>query len=278
MSPRRRKGDEMHLSSAAPTQPGSDLKQRAMRRTLYGGRGYDDLDASEADSAPANAPMTTEPATFDEFPDLPGDIEAGPTSGAKRALDVAVSGLLISSLWPVYALAAALIKLESAGPVLIKQDRIGLNGRGFRFLKFRTMHHNRRGSDMAERLPTGDLTKRLLSPRGRPRHATAIGWTLRQTTVDELPQLINVLKGDMSLVGPRPDVPEIVAAWPEKFRQRHKVKPGMTGLAQVNGRSDLTHYEKVRYDLRYVQDHPITLDLSILIKTVKLVISKKGAR
>jgi lipopolysaccharide/colanic/teichoic acid biosynthesis glycosyltransferase len=140
------------------------------------------------------------------------------------------------------------------------------------------MHHNPKRSDVEERLPTGDLTKRLLSPRGRPRNATAIGWTLRKTTVDELPQLLNVLRGDMSLVGPRPDMPEIVAAWPEKFRQRHKVKPGMTGLAQVNGRSDLTHYEKVRFDLQYVQHHPLSLDLKILMKTVKLVVSKEGAR
>jgi lipopolysaccharide/colanic/teichoic acid biosynthesis glycosyltransferase len=193
-------------------------------------------------------------------------------------MDISIAGLMIGILWPIFALAALLIKLESPGPVLIKQDRIGLSGRGFRFIKFRTMHHNRTGSDLAERLPTGDLMNRLLSPRGRPKHATAIGWTLRKTTVDELPQLVNVVKGDMSLVGPRPDMPEIVAAWPAEFRQRHQVKPGMTGLAQVNGRSDLTHYEKVKYDLRYVAHHPITLDFKILLKTIALVISKKGAR
>jgi lipopolysaccharide/colanic/teichoic acid biosynthesis glycosyltransferase len=140
------------------------------------------------------------------------------------------------------------------------------------------MVHRKKQDDIHERLPTGDLTKRLLSPKGRPRNATAIGWTLRKTTVDELPQLLNVVKGEMSLVGPRPDIPEIVEHWPAAFRQRHKVKPGMTGLAQVNGRSDLTHYEKVKYDLRYVRHHPITLDLRILLKTIGLVISKKGAR
>jgi lipopolysaccharide/colanic/teichoic acid biosynthesis glycosyltransferase len=212
--------------------------------------------------------------------DYPGidRVETGETSPLKRLIDITVGGLMIGILWPVFALAAALIKLESPGPVLIKQDRVGLNGAGFRFLKFRTMHHNRRGSDLAERLPTGDLMRRLLSPKGRPRHATAIGWTLRKTTVDELPQLVNVVKGDMSLVGPRPDMPEIVEAWPPHFRQRHQVKPGMTGLAQVNGRSDLTHYEKVRYDLRYVRHHPLSIDLMILVRTLRLVMTKKGAR
>ncbi len=85
---------------------------------------------------------------------------------------------------------------------------------------------------------------------------TRIGWVLRKTTMDELPQLLNVVRGDMSLVGPRPDMPEIVAHWPPPFRQRHKVRPGMTGLAQVNGRSDLTHYEKIRHDLKYVRYPP----------------------
>ena len=218
-----------------------------------------------------------EPLPDDRYPGI-ANVEPGETSPLKRLLDISVGGLMIGILWPVFALAALLIKMESPGPVLIKQDRVGQNGRAFRFLKFRTMHHNRRGSDLAERLPTGDLMRRLLSPKGRPRHATAIGWTLRKTTVDELPQLVNVVKGDMSLVGPRPDLPEIVEAWPPHFRQRHNVKPGMTGLAQVNGRSDLTHYEKVRYDLRYVRRHPLSIDLMILVRTLRLVTTKKGAR
>ncbi|HUF54175.1 MAG TPA: sugar transferase [Dehalococcoidia bacterium] len=238
-------------------------------------------------SPPSSAPRTNgargmppepEPDVPQSYPGIPDRVEPGPTSPFKQLMDITIGGMMIGILWPVFALAAFLIKVESPGPVLIKQDRIGLNGKGFRFLKFRTMHHNRTGSDIAERLPTGDLMNRLLSPRGRPEHATAIGWSLRKTTVDELPQLVNVVRGDMSLVGPRPDMPEIVAAWPDTFRQRHKVKPGMTGLAQINGRSDLTHYEKVRYDLRYVLRHPLAVDLMILAKTMLLVISKKGAR
>ena len=206
------------------------------------------------------------------------NVECGPTPVAKRGIDIVAGGLMIGVLWPVWALAAVLIKLDSPGPVFVRQKRIGLNGAEFRFLKFRTMHHVKKHTDMVDRLPLGDLTRRLLSPRGRPRNATAVGWALRKTTVDELPQLLNVVKGDMSLVGPRPDMPQIVAAWPEEFRQRHKVSPGMTGLAQINGRSDITHYEKVRYDLAYVRHHPIARDLQILVKTVSLVISKKGAR
>ncbi|RLC57554.1 MAG: sugar transferase [Chloroflexi bacterium] len=232
------------------------------------------------DAAPAGSngrKPAGEPLPDERYPGIDG-VETGETSPLKRLLDITVGGLMIGILWPVFALAAALIKMESPGPVLVKQDRVGLNGGAFRFLKFRTMHHNRRGSDLAERLPTGDLMRRLLSPKGRPRHATAIGWTLRKTTVDELPQLVNVVKGDMSLVGPRPDLPEIVEAWPPHFRQRHQVKPGMTGLAQVNGRSDLTHYEKVRYDLRYVRRHPLSIDLMILVRTLRLVMTKKGAR
>jgi lipopolysaccharide/colanic/teichoic acid biosynthesis glycosyltransferase len=224
------------------------------------------------------AAVRDEPQPPEPYPGIPARVALGPTAPAKRWIDASVAGLLIGIFWPVFALAALLVKIESPGPVLIKQDRVGLNGRVFRFLKFRTMHHDRAGSDLAERLPTGDLMKRLLSPRGRPKHATANGWALRKTTVDELPQLVNVARGDMSLVGPRPDIPEIVDHWPPAFRQRHLVKPGMTGLAQVNGRSDLTHYEKVKYDLRYVRHHPVALDLMILLKTIGLVISKKGAR
>lgn len=218
------------------------------------------------------------PPAPDNYEGIPESIEAGPTPAAKRAMDIVLASLAVGVLAPLWVLAAILIVLDSPGPILVRQKRVGLNGREFGFYKFRTMVHRKKHDDLQERLPRGDLTKRLLSPKGRPRNATSVGWALRKTTVDELPQLLNVIRGDMSLVGPRPDIPEIVAAWPPRFRQRHKVKPGMTGLAQVNGRSDLTHYQKVRYDLEYVRHHPISLDLKILMKTVALVISKRGAR
>lgn len=224
------------------------------------------------------APPTVGAPPPNGYSGIAWNVQCGPTPRAKRAIDIVGGTMMIGVLWPIWALAAVLIKLDSPGPVFVRQKRIGVNGAEFRFLKFRTMHHSGKQNDLLERLPLGDLTRRLLSPRGRPRNATAVGWALRKTTVDELPQLLNVVKGDMSLVGPRPDIPQIVAAWPEEFRQRHKVSPGMTGLAQVNGRSDITHYEKIRYDLAYVRHHPIAKDLKILVKTVSLVISKKGAR
>jgi lipopolysaccharide/colanic/teichoic acid biosynthesis glycosyltransferase len=171
----------------------------------------------------------------------------------------------------------ALIKLDSSGPAILRQKRVGYGGKTFGFYKLRTMKEGA-AIDISDRLPTGDLKQRLLSPSGRVPYVTRVGSALRKTTVDELPQLLNVVKGDMSLVGPRPDIPEIVAHWPPFFHQRHKAWPGMTGLAQVNGRSDLTHYEKIVYDLDYVRRHPISRDLAILLKTLKVVLSQKGAR
>lgn len=204
-------------------------------------------------------------------------VRAYPTPTVKRGMDVLVASLALGILSPVWLLTLALIKLDGTGPALLRQKRVGLNGRHFNFYKFRTMV-NGVENDVSDRIPTGDLSKRLLSPRRRHPGVTKIGWVLRKTTMDELPQLLNVVKGDMSLVGPRPDMPEIVAHWPPHFLERHKVRPGMTGLAQVNGRSDLTHSQKVRYDLQYVRHHPISRDLAILLKTIGLVLSKKGAR
>jgi lipopolysaccharide/colanic/teichoic acid biosynthesis glycosyltransferase len=256
---------------------GAEARRAPPKASPGNGRGKKaPSDATDETRARADSQPPEPPAK--RYPDIPSQVETGSTPPAKRWLDLGVAGLMIGVLWPVFGLAALLIKLESTGPVMIKQKRVGLDGKTFYFYKFRSMHDRKRADDLPERLPTGDLKKRLLSPRGRPLNATAVGWTLRKTTVDELPQLLNVVRGEMSLVGPRPDIPEIVDHWPPEFRQRHQVKPGMTGLAQVNGRSDLTHYEKVKYDLRYVRHHPITRDLRILLKTIGLVISKKGAR
>ena len=238
----------------------------------------DQIGCGDAMPAAPPPPANGRVQMAEKYDGIPEGLEAGPTSPAKRVVDVAACGTAVAILWPVFALAALLIRLDSPGPVLLRQKRVGLGGNTFDFFKFRTMHYHRTKHDLWDRLPLGDLRQRLLSPRGRPKNATAIGWALRKTTVDELPQLLNVIRGDMSVVGPRPDIPEIVEHWPPPFRQRHLVNPGMTGHAQVNGRSDITHYEKIRRDLEYVRRHPMSRDMRILWNTLSLVLSKKGAR
>ena len=231
-------------------------------------------------TSPGGAPETPQNAVGEplaEGAEASFEVDAYPTSAVKRWLDIIVAFLALGVLAPIWLLALVLIRLDGPGPVLLKQKRVGLGGRQFIFYKFRTMV-NGAENGISDRIPKGDLTKLLLSPREPNPSVTKIGWVLRKTTMDELPQLLNVIKGDMSLVGPRPDMPEIVAHWPSHFHERHKVKPGMTGLAQVNGRSDITHDQKIRYDLEYVRHHPITRDLVILLKTVVLVLSTKGAR
>jgi len=231
-------------------------------------------------SPPGDAGETPHDGSRQALPedlDVPFDVKLYPTPAVKRWLDIVVASLALGILSPIWLLTLALIKFDGPGPALLRQKRVGLNGRQFNFYKFRTMAEGAENG-ISDRIPKGDLSTQLLSPRGSQPGVTKIGRLLRKTTMDELPQLLNVIKGEMSLVGPRPDMPEIVAHWPPHFRERHKVRPGMTGLAQVNGRSDLTHYEKIRYDLEYVRHHPITRDLVILLKTVVLVLSTKGAR
>ena len=148
-------------------------------------------------------------------PQIPG--HPGPASWPGRLRREApdrraVGGTDVAILWPVFALAALVIKLESHGPVLIRQKRVGLDGREFDFFKFRTMHHHKTKHDLPDRLPPATCEAAAEPEGAAPKNATPIGWALRKTTVDELPQLLNVVTGDMSIVGPRPDIPEIVEA------------------------------------------------------------------
>ena len=177
----------------------------------------------------------------------------------KRLFDLFWSCLGLLFCWPLFLIAAMAIKLDSAGPVIFKQERIGRRFRPFFIYKFRTMVND------------APLKGGALTASGDPR-VTRVGRILRQTKLDELPQLINVLKGDMSLVGPRPERPVYV----EQFRQsiprymdRHREKAGITGWAQVNGlRGDTSIIERTKYDLWYIENWSLALDLKILIRTV----------
>jgi exopolysaccharide biosynthesis polyprenyl glycosylphosphotransferase len=204
----------------------------------------------------------------------------------KRALDVAGSLALLTLLSPLLLLAALLVKFRSPGPVFFKQTRIGLNARPFTMLKFRTMHVNAdhavhqkyvswfiRSSGQASEPGKDPLFKIANDPR-----VTAVGRVLRKTSIDELPQLWNVLRGDMSLVGPRPPLHyEVEQYEPWHCRRVLEAKPGITGLWQVSGRSRTTFDEMVRLDLRYARKRSLWNDIKILLATPAAVFSGKGA-
>jgi exopolysaccharide biosynthesis polyprenyl glycosylphosphotransferase len=193
----------------------------------------------------------------------------------KAAFDVSLAALLLVLLSPVFAAIALIIKFNSRGPVFFRQVRVGRGGEMFRMYKFRTMHTGaeQRLRHMHAQNEFGGV---LFKIREDPR-VTRPGRLLRRHSLDELPQLINVLLGEMSLVGPRPPLPSEVEQYPQDMRRRLVVKPGMTGLWQVSGRSDLSWEDSIRLDLRYVENWSLTVDLVILMRTAMVVMRGSGA-
>jgi lipopolysaccharide/colanic/teichoic acid biosynthesis glycosyltransferase len=195
---------------------------------------------------------------------------------AKRMLDltVAVAALVLSL--PVLVGAVLAVKATSPGPALFRQRRVGRDGRPFTILKLRTMVADaeaRRDDVLHLNEADGPLFKISADPR-----VTPVGRVLRKLSIDELPQLVNVVRGDMSVVGPRPALPSEVAEWAPELHDRLLVRPGITGLWQVSGRSDCSFDDYVRYDLEYVDTWTVTTDLAILARTVPLVLLARGAR
>lgn len=197
------------------------------------------------------------------------------SSPAKRALDVALSAVLLVLAAPVLGAAMLLVKLTSSGPALFVQQRIGFEGRKFDMYKLRTM---RKGAErMQDELASCLEGKTFLKIEDDPR-VTWVGRLLRKWSIDELPQLWNVIKGDMSLVGPRPLLLCDFRKFPKREQlRRFSVKPGITGLWQVSGRSSLPDSERMRLDLEYVDRWSLGLDLAILARTLPVVISTRGA-
>ncbi|HOM02587.1 MAG TPA: sugar transferase [Acetivibrio sp.] len=195
----------------------------------------------------------------------------------KRIMDIvgALVGLAITGIASIFIVPA--IKLTSPGPVLFKQDRVGMNGRIFKIYKFRTMYVDAeecKGELMAQNQVKGGLMFKIKSD---PR-VTPVGRILRKTSLDELPQFFNVLKGDMSLVGTRPPTVDEVKKYKTYHRRRISFKPGVTGMWQVNGRSSITDFEDVvRLDTKYIDEWSIWLDLVIILKTIWVVLRKKDA-
>lgn len=181
----------------------------------------------------------------------------------KRALDLAVSGVLLVTLSPLLIAVTVAIRLSSRGPAIFRQERAGKAGRPFVFYKFRTMN--------LEVDPFGPSPKSGDDPR-----LTRLGKFLREYSLDELPQLLNIMKGDMSLVGPRPLYVSQIQEWDERQATRLLVKPGLTGLAQVSGRGGLTREEKLELDVTYVETATLWLDCTIILSTVAQVFGRRG--
>ncbi|WP_210480590.1 sugar transferase [Naasia sp. SYSU D00948] len=196
---------------------------------------------------------------------------------AKNVFDFAASFVLLVLASPVLLAAALAIKATSPGPVLFRQERIGLNGKVFSILKFRSM---RVGADdeLARLLADQGTDDRPLFKVDNDPRITRVGRFMRKYSIDELPQLLNVLKGDMSLVGPRPQRAEEVALYDPAASRRLLVKPGITGLWQISGRSDLSWEDAIRWDLYYVENWSLIDDLLTLIRTVGVVLRSRGAR
>jgi lipopolysaccharide/colanic/teichoic acid biosynthesis glycosyltransferase len=197
----------------------------------------------------------------------------------KRIFDIVCAILLLVLLLPVIVVIGIAILICDGGPVIYKQERTGLHNQPFIIYKFKTMKPSKRDNRNAHvyNWTNGVPDDFVFKTSSSHNSITKLGSFLRKYSLDEILQLINVIKGDMSIIGPRPEIPQITKYYNEEQKQRLLVRPGITGLAQVKGRSDLTHGEKIYYDLQYVQNCSFLLDMKILLLTVYRVISGKGS-
>lgn len=193
----------------------------------------------------------------------------------KRAVDLFVSSLAIILLAPLWLLVAIAIRLDSSGPVLFRQERVGRYGKPFILYKFRSMYQDAE-AQLAKLREKNEAAGPLFKMRDDPRR-TRVGRIIRRTSIDELPQLINVLRGEMSLVGPRPGLASEVAQYQDWHRKRLEVLPGITGLWQVSGRSNLTFDEMVMLDIYYAENWSLSLDLRIMLRTIPQLLFGEGA-
>jgi lipopolysaccharide/colanic/teichoic acid biosynthesis glycosyltransferase len=223
-------------------------------------------------------------------PDLPAEPAATVAAAAplavrvvRRTLDLALASVVLLLVAPIMLAVALAIRLDSPGPALFRQRRVGRGMGEFTVLKFRSMaaaadsaRHRLYVTGLitgnADQQPDGDGLYKLAADD----RVTSVGRFLRKTSLDELPQLFNVLRGEMSLVGPRPVIPYEVEQYPKWYRARFAVRPGMTGLWQVSGRNERTYEEMVRLDIEYAERQSLGLDLKILLKTIRVVLSGRG--
>ncbi|PJI34587.1 sugar transferase [Acinetobacter pseudolwoffii] len=180
---------------------------------------------------------------------------------SKRIVDIVIALIALLVLFPVFIIMSYKVRKNLGSPIFFYQERPGKNGKLFKMIKFRSMRN------------AVDKDGNLLPDKFR---ITSFGQKIRSTSLDEMPQLINVLKGDMSIVGPRPQMKEFLEHYTDEQMRRHEVKPGMTGLAQVNGRNNLSWEEKFELDVQYIEQYNIWFDFKIMFKTAKVMLSQEG--
>ncbi len=197
----------------------------------------------------------------------------------QRAVEIAVASIALVVTWPVMLLIAAIVRLDSPGPPLFVQLRVGRNGRLFRFWKFRTLYVDARSRfpELYSYTYTEEEIQRLRFKREQDPRVTCVGRWLRKSTLDELPNFWNVLKGNVALVGPRPEIPEMVPNYAPEQLIKFTVRPGITGLAQTNGRGNLAFQQTIAYDIEYVKHKSLWLDVKLIAKTIMLLARFDGA-
>jgi exopolysaccharide biosynthesis polyprenyl glycosylphosphotransferase len=207
----------------------------------------------------------------------------GPARALKRLIDIVASSLLLILCAPLIAALAIWVKLDSPGPAFIWQERIGENAQPFKMVKLRSMYaRGAKGAPNGSEAEQGEMSNTDQTPSGPHKRrddprVTRAGRYLRRFSIDELPQLVNVLRGEMSLVGPRPELPWLVDCYTPWQRHRFAVPPGMTGWWQINGRSDRPMHLNVEDDLYYIHNYSLWLDVIILLRTLPVVLGGKGA-
>jgi exopolysaccharide biosynthesis polyprenyl glycosylphosphotransferase len=252
------------------------LGSGGLRRLGWALEGQDvDLVVSPGLTDVAGPRVLTRPVAGLSLLHVEAPVFAGPQLAVKTAIDRIAAAVLLTLLSPLFALVAVLIRRDHGGPVFFRQERVGKGGTTFPMLKFRTMKVGAEAM-LPSLLDRSEGQGPLFKLRDDPR-ITHIGATLRRYSLDELPQLVNVLRGQMSLVGPRPPLASEVETYGSDVRRRLLVKPGMTGLWQINGRSDLSWDESVRFDLYYVENWSVMSDLIILWRTGRAVRHSSGA-
>ncbi|MDY3677864.1 MAG: sugar transferase [Actinomyces urogenitalis] len=199
---------------------------------------------------------------------------ASALSWGKRVFDVIAATLMLVAALPVMLVTALLVR-HDGGPVLFRQTRVGRDGKPFQMLKFRSMVVN--AEQLLQSVKDSEQTNKVMFKRADDPRITKVGAVIRRYSIDELPQLVNVIRGEMSLIGPRPPLPREVALYTDDEWRRLRVRPGLTGLWQISGRSDLSWEETVRLDLYYIDNWSLVQDLSILLRTVKAVLASRGA-